>query len=101
MSRTRYARSGALRIAYELRGTVHWRRPWLVLIQGMGLDRHGWGPVLSNPAMACLWPELRTQVTPSVRNFIEDSTPASERLACQVDLQSLRDETILGQKKKE
>jgi 3-oxoadipate enol-lactonase len=46
VSRTRYARSGALRIAYELRGTVHWRRPWLVLIQGMGLDRHGWGPVL-------------------------------------------------------
>jgi 3-oxoadipate enol-lactonase len=25
---------------------MHWRRPWLVLIQGMGLDRHGWGPVL-------------------------------------------------------
>ena len=46
MSRTRYARSGALRIAYELRGTLHWRRPWLVLIQGMGLDRRGWGPVL-------------------------------------------------------
>ena len=43
MSRTRYARSGALRIAYELRGTLHWRRPWLVLIQGMGLDRRGWG----------------------------------------------------------
>jgi len=35
-----------LRIAYELRGTMHWRRPWLVLIQGMGLDRLGWEPVL-------------------------------------------------------
>ena len=46
MSRTRYARSGALRIAYELRGTVHGRRPWLVLVQGMGFDRLGWGPVL-------------------------------------------------------
>ena len=46
MSRTRYARSGALRIAYELRGAMHRRRPWLVLIQGMGLDRQGWGPVL-------------------------------------------------------
>jgi len=46
VSRTRYARSGALRIAYELRGTMHWRRPWLVLIQGMGLDHTGWGPVL-------------------------------------------------------
>jgi 3-oxoadipate enol-lactonase len=46
VSRTRYARSGALRIAYELRGTMHWRRPWLVLIQGMSLDRLGWEPVL-------------------------------------------------------
>src|SRR5271165_5584449 len=46
MSRTRYTRSGALRIAYELRGTLHRRRPWLVMIQGMGLDRLGWEPVL-------------------------------------------------------
>jgi 3-oxoadipate enol-lactonase len=46
VSRTRYARSGALRIAYELRGTLHGRRPWLVLVQGMGFDRLGWGPVL-------------------------------------------------------
>lgn len=46
MSRTRYARSGALRIGYELRGTLHWRRPWLVLIQGMGFGRSGWEPVL-------------------------------------------------------
>jgi 3-oxoadipate enol-lactonase len=44
--RTRYARSGGLRIAYELRGLLHWRRPWLVLIQGMGFDRFGWEPVL-------------------------------------------------------
>ncbi len=46
MGRTRYARRGDLRIAYELRGTLHRRRPWLVLIQGMGLDRSGWQPVL-------------------------------------------------------
>jgi 3-oxoadipate enol-lactonase len=45
-SRTRYARNGSLRIAYELRGTLRRRRPWLVLIQGMGLDRQGWEPVL-------------------------------------------------------
>jgi len=44
--KTRYARSGTLRIAYELRGTVHRRRPWLVLIHGMAFDRSGWGPVL-------------------------------------------------------
>jgi 3-oxoadipate enol-lactonase len=46
MHRIRHARSGALIIAYELRGTVHRKRPWLVLIQGMGLDRLGWQPVL-------------------------------------------------------
>jgi 3-oxoadipate enol-lactonase len=46
VSQTRHARSGDLRIAYELRGRLHWRRPWLVLIQGLGLDRFGWEPVL-------------------------------------------------------
>ncbi len=46
VNRTRYTRSDGLRIAYELRGTMHRRRPWLVLIQGMGLDRRGWEPVL-------------------------------------------------------
>ena len=46
MGPTRYARSGELRIAYQLRGTLRWWRPWLVLIQGMGLDRSGWQPVL-------------------------------------------------------
>lgn len=46
MSRTQYARSGELRIAYELRGKLHSRQPWLVLIQGMGFDRFGWEPVL-------------------------------------------------------
>lgn len=45
-SRTRYARSGVLRIAYELRGTMHRRRPWLVLIHGMAFDRAGWGPAV-------------------------------------------------------
>jgi 3-oxoadipate enol-lactonase len=47
VSRTRYACSGEVRIAYELCGALHWRRrPWLVLIQGMGFDRFGWEPVL-------------------------------------------------------
>jgi pimeloyl-ACP methyl ester carboxylesterase len=43
---SRYASNGKLRIAYELQGTMHRRRPWLVLIQGMGFDRSGWEPVL-------------------------------------------------------
>jgi hypothetical protein len=37
----RYASNGTLRIAYELQGSMHRRRPWLVLIQGMGFDRCG------------------------------------------------------------
>jgi hypothetical protein len=60
---------------------------------------YNWGPILNNPAMACIWPELRTQVSGSVRKLIEDSTPAGDRVPCQVDLQALRDQTILGRKK--
>ena len=44
--RTRFARHGSLRIAYELRGRRYPHRPWLVLIQGLGFDRSGWQPVL-------------------------------------------------------
>jgi 3-oxoadipate enol-lactonase len=44
LTRTRYAPSGDLRIAYEMRGlAVPWR-PALLLIQGLGFDRAGWGP---------------------------------------------------------
>ncbi|MGO9078023.1 MAG: alpha/beta fold hydrolase [Streptosporangiaceae bacterium] len=46
MVKVREARRGDVRIGYELRGTWHPRRPWLMLIQGMGFDRHGWGPLL-------------------------------------------------------
>jgi 3-oxoadipate enol-lactonase len=46
VGRTRYARSGVLRIAYEVRGAPFTRRPWLVLIQGLGFDRSGWDPVV-------------------------------------------------------
>jgi pimeloyl-ACP methyl ester carboxylesterase len=46
VSRTRYARSGDLRIAYELHGLAVSRRPALLLIQGLGLDRAGWGPAV-------------------------------------------------------
>lgn len=46
MGRTRYARSGELRIAYELRGVDVPRRPTLLLIQGLGFDGAGWGPAI-------------------------------------------------------
>jgi len=60
---------------------------------------YNWGPILSNPAFACLWPDLRVHVGSSVRKFIEDSTPADKRAACNVDLEALSDATILGRKK--
>lgn len=45
MARTRYTRGRGLRIAYERRGALHFRRQWLILIQGLGFDRSGWAPV--------------------------------------------------------
>lgn len=43
----RYARRGGQRIAYERRGTLlGGGRPWLVLVQGLGFDRTGWGPAI-------------------------------------------------------
>lgn len=62
---------------------------------------YNWGPILSNPGFACLWPGLQIHVGSSVRKFIEDSTPADKRAACKVDLQALSDETIRGPKKKD
>ena len=47
MARTRYARNGGHRIAFEVRAApLGRRRLWLVLVQGLGFDRAGWGPVL-------------------------------------------------------
>ena len=46
VSRTRYARHGDLQIAYEVRGFAVSRRPALLLIQGLGFDRAGWGPAI-------------------------------------------------------
>ncbi|NJD32812.1 MAG: hypothetical protein FIB04_13115 [Gammaproteobacteria bacterium] len=68
------------------------------LLPADAMERLGynWGPALADPAFACLWPELRKQVGPSVREFIENSTPTAQRFACQVDLKALRDRTILG-----
>jgi 3-oxoadipate enol-lactonase len=46
LRRTRYARRGDLRIAYQLRGGAVPHRPALLLIQGLGFSRAGWGPVV-------------------------------------------------------
>ena len=42
--RTRFARSD-VRIAYEVDPRGLRRRPWLLMIQGLGFDRNGWKPV--------------------------------------------------------
>jgi 3-oxoadipate enol-lactonase len=45
--RTRYARNGSLRIAFQIYpSTLRRRRPWLLMIQGLGFDRTGWDPVI-------------------------------------------------------
>lgn len=41
----RVAVNGSSLIAYELSGQLG-RKPWLVLIQGLGFDRAGWAPVV-------------------------------------------------------
>ena len=39
--RNAYAYSDGLRIAYEVRRSRWRRRPWMVLVQGLGFDRSG------------------------------------------------------------
>jgi len=46
LSRTRFTSNGDVQIAYEFRGAAYVRRPVLVLIQGLGFDRTGWGPAI-------------------------------------------------------
>ena len=59
---------------------------------------YDWAQSLSSDdlAFACLWPSLRRQLGASVRQLIEDSTPAANRGVCPVDLDQLRGRTILG-----
>jgi 3-oxoadipate enol-lactonase len=45
MIKVRAARNGSVRVAHELRNRRLRKRPWLVLIQGLGFDRSGWDPV--------------------------------------------------------
>jgi 3-oxoadipate enol-lactonase len=46
----RFADNGSARIAYELHGPYSRRKPWLVLVMGLGFDRTGWAPVM--PALS-------------------------------------------------
>jgi hypothetical protein len=57
---------------------------------------YDWGPILANPGYACMWPDrLRDFVGASARKYIEDASPPDKRVECKVDLQALRDRTIL------
>jgi hypothetical protein len=57
---------------------------------------YNWGPVLGFPAIACLWPVISEGVGDSVRQLIEGETPVGDRFDCQVDVEALREQTILG-----
>jgi len=57
---------------------------------------YNWGPALADPGFACMWPELSQRVGPSVRQYIENSTPPDKRFVCPVDLEALRDKAISG-----
>ena len=61
-------------------------------VKRLGYD---WGPMLSNPASACMWPDLKPGVGESLRRYIEETSPPDKRVACKVDLKALRDATIL------
>jgi 3-oxoadipate enol-lactonase len=48
--RNAYAYHDGLRIAYGVRRSRWRRRPWMVLVQGLGFDRSGWAPVVDGLA---------------------------------------------------
>ena len=58
---------------------------------------YNWGPVLSTPAIACLWPSISQGVGESVRELIEAGTPVDDRFDCQVDIEAIRERTILAE----
>ena len=62
------------------------------------MDRLGfaWRGGLGNHAMACLWPRIAPSMSAQVRSRFEAQTPAEDRVECVVDLQALRDRTVLG-----
>jgi len=57
---------------------------------------YNWGAELALPGFACLWSEFGQRLSRPVRDLIEGSTPVSDRVTCPVDLNALRDQTILG-----
>jgi len=64
------------------------------------MDRLGynWGPMLAQPAFACMWPFLSLGVGDSVVEFIEEETPIADRFVCEIDIEALREQTILGER---
>ena len=61
----------------------------------LGYDWIATQQYLTNPASACLWLFLRGNVGPSLRELVE-ATPSADRVECPIDVQSLQDQTILG-----
>ncbi len=69
----------------------------LLLPDAMQRLGYNWGPVLAIPAIACLWPSISQGVGESVRGLIEAGTPVGDRFDCQVDIEAIREQTVLGE----
>ena len=52
-------------------------------------------PALTTPAFRCIWPDVRGFVGASLRSLIEQSFQA-DGFDCQIDIQTLRDQTVRG-----
>ncbi len=60
---------------------------------GYTLEEH---PAVNTPAFRCIWPDIRDFVGDSHRNAVDQSFKVNP-FDCQIDIQALRDETILGE----
>jgi pimeloyl-ACP methyl ester carboxylesterase len=89
---TRRVSDGGPGISYELRGGVR-RRPWLTLIQGMGLDGSGWGP-----ATGKLRARFRLVLPDNRGSGRGDPPPRNLKIADMVhDVVAVLDEAGIGQ----
>jgi pimeloyl-ACP methyl ester carboxylesterase len=92
VARTRRVSDGGQGIAYELRGGVR-RRPWLTLIQGLGLDGSGWGP-----AAGYLRARFRLVLLDNRGSGRDDPPPRNLTIADMVrDVVAVLDEAGIGQ----
>jgi hypothetical protein len=70
------------------------------VLDANALDQLGYtlkvNEALVTPGFQCIWPDLKRSVGSSLRDLI-DTTLQADRFNCTVNLQLLRDRTILGE----